>query len=481
MVEPPKRETSPLEPIEGEKKFLPIEGADCMSKFAIITMKKFKSGNLTATKKHNKREFENPGNKNIDPTRTHLNIHLEEYDSLKTKIKEIIDKNYTVERKYRSDAIMMNSFVISASAEYMDTLSREQQIDYFKTAKKFMEDRYQHIALADCHFDEDNPHMHLGVVPLIEREDGKVTLSSKRLFNLKELYDIQEEFPKHMQEHGFDVERGIKGGKRIAIKSIEEYKRIMEKLEKEIYEKTEPELRELYSDITALDKKGFIKKHFEITPQQKELLEEKLSKALHHEQIINASHKEKNFLNLRINELEEEVDEKDKTIEVTKVNNEIFKEILVNLNIPEKDIKRMTNLYKHNQRVAPEVADHLEEMLISDLKDQNPKLEDLDNKIADFSGIKDYIRRASDTVSFKDIDGTFKDHLLSKGVSEEVVTSTFNVFNSTLRKGVVERFKEKRNFEYNPKDKGYYLTNKGKKEHFKELTKSKTRDVGHSR
>jgi hypothetical protein len=57
--------------------------------------------------------------------------------------------------------------------------------------------------------DEKTPHMHLGVVPM---RDGK--LQGKNVFNRVELQWIQDEFPKHMQKQGFDLQRGEKGSDR---------------------------------------------------------------------------------------------------------------------------------------------------------------------------------------------------------------------------------------------------------------------------
>ena len=51
--------------------------------------------------------------------------------------------------------------------------------------------------------DESTPHMHMGVVPF---ENGK--LSSKAMFDREELKKIQDELPKYMNEHGFDLQRG---------------------------------------------------------------------------------------------------------------------------------------------------------------------------------------------------------------------------------------------------------------------------------
>ena len=65
------------------------------------------------------------------------------------------------------------------------------------------------MAYANVHLDETTPHMHMGIVPM---KDGKLT--SKTVFNRETLKRIQEEFPKHLQEKGFDIERGEENSQR---------------------------------------------------------------------------------------------------------------------------------------------------------------------------------------------------------------------------------------------------------------------------
>src|SRR5699024_11543110 len=74
-----------------------------------------------------------------------------------------------------------------------------------------LSERYgkQNVAYATVHNDERTPHMHMGIVPM---RDGK--LQGKNVFNRQELLWLQDKFPKHMQEKGFNLERGEKGSDR---------------------------------------------------------------------------------------------------------------------------------------------------------------------------------------------------------------------------------------------------------------------------
>ena len=63
--------------------------------------------------------------------------------------------------------------------------------------------------------------MHLGIVPM---RNGK--LSSKVMFNREELKHIQEDLPKYMNEHGFELQRGKRDSKEQHL-SVADYKEKM--------------------------------------------------------------------------------------------------------------------------------------------------------------------------------------------------------------------------------------------------------------
>src|SRR5699024_8605756 len=97
---------------------------------------------------------------------------------------------------------------------------------FFDESYKLFSERYgkQNIAYATVHNDEKTPHMHLGVVPMRE---GK--LQGKNVFNRQELLWLQDKFPKHMQELGFELKRGEKGSDREHIETAKFKKQTLEK------------------------------------------------------------------------------------------------------------------------------------------------------------------------------------------------------------------------------------------------------------
>lgn len=176
--------------------------------YMVARMQKMKAGNLGGAYKHNERVFETHSNKDIDPSRSHLNYELTGRDSSVTyerQIKDYVNENKISNRAIRKDAVLCDEWIITSDKSFFEKLSEEETREFFETAKNYFAENYgeDNIAYASVHLDESTPHMHMGVVPF---QDGK--LSSKAMFDKEELKKIQEDLPKYMNEHGFNLERG---------------------------------------------------------------------------------------------------------------------------------------------------------------------------------------------------------------------------------------------------------------------------------
>ena len=176
--------------------------------YMVARIQKMKAVNLGGAYRHNERIFENHSNKDIDTSRSHLNYELTERDrelSYKSQIEDYINENKVSERAIRKDAVLCDEWIITSDKAFFEKLDQEKTRDFFETAKNYFAENYgeENIAYASVHLDESTPHMHMGVVPF---ENGK--LSSKAMFDREELKKIQDELPKYMNEHGFDLQRG---------------------------------------------------------------------------------------------------------------------------------------------------------------------------------------------------------------------------------------------------------------------------------
>ena len=222
--------------------------------YAVARMQKMKSGNLGGAYRHNERIFENHSNKDIDPEKTHLNYELTDRDRsipYDRQIKQYINDNKISKRALRKDAVLCNEWIITSDKAFFENMSTEQIKKIFETEKNFFAERYgnSNIAYAMVHLDESTPHMHLGLVPM---QNGK--LSSKSLFGSRDqLKEIQEAFPKYLNEHGYNLQRGESDSKKKHLETAEfkEKQRLLDDTYKKIVDKTE-KLKQLEKEKDAL-------------------------------------------------------------------------------------------------------------------------------------------------------------------------------------------------------------------------------------
>ncbi|MCC3882974.1 MULTISPECIES: MobV family relaxase, partial [Bacillus cereus group] len=176
------------------------------NKFAIIHMQKFQISDVQGIQKHNQRQGKSKSNLDIDYSKSEQNYDLLNQQKIRyeSTIKQEISER--VKRKPRANSVVLSEFVVTASPDYMHSLSLEEQKRYFESSLDFIQKRYgkQNTLYAMVHMDEATPHMHIGVMPITE--DNR--LSAKDMFTRKELISLQQDFPLEMREKGFDVDRG---------------------------------------------------------------------------------------------------------------------------------------------------------------------------------------------------------------------------------------------------------------------------------
>ncbi|MED1165185.1 MobV family relaxase [Bacillus paranthracis] len=182
-----------------------------MSKFMVCHMQKFKMRDVKGLQIHNQREKESHSNSDIIQARTEQNydlIHDKEKVDYKKFIQNRIDNGVVSNRAIRKDAVVCCSFMISASPDYMNSLSQVEQRRFFEESLRFLKGRYgeENFVYASVHVDEKTPHMHVGMVPVNEKQK----LSAYSFFkNKSEFHDLQDKIYEHVKEKGFDIERGV--------------------------------------------------------------------------------------------------------------------------------------------------------------------------------------------------------------------------------------------------------------------------------
>lgn len=219
-------------------------------------MEKYKRQEVSPVEEENERdESYQATNPNIDSSRTKYNYHI--IYPFRSYI-EIINRRLAqleLKRKIRSDAILMNSFVVTSDGEFFKGLHPWEQRDFFRDCVQFFEDKYgrENMISAVVHMDETTPHLHLNFVPI---NNGR--LSSKSLFNRQKLAQLQTELWEQVGKK-YGLQRGKSGSSATHISAAEHTaKKIVEDAEQrsadmdEQTEKKKAELADIAQTLAAV-------------------------------------------------------------------------------------------------------------------------------------------------------------------------------------------------------------------------------------
>ena len=186
--------------------------------YAIIRNDKLTRVDAQGSYIHNDRRSKGHSNKDIDPTRTHLNFwckkneltYIREFDKMK--------KEYDLKGTIRSNSNIMCEMMITSDNAFFNKIGLEETKRYFKESYKFvcnyknLGEKY--IVSAAVHLDETTPHMHLVYIPIIHTKDkeGKDIdkICCRDFWKGRDSYrQLQNAFHKYITSKGFDLERGL--------------------------------------------------------------------------------------------------------------------------------------------------------------------------------------------------------------------------------------------------------------------------------
>lgn len=177
-------------------------------------MQKFKSTAIRGIQFHNQRERESETNPDIEKDKSFMNYDLfqpgkiDYVETVNSRIEEGVDSD----RKIRKDAIRLCEFLITSDKEFFEGMSEDVEKSFFLQGYEFLKDRYgeENIVYATVHKDERTPHLHVGFVPITD--DNR--LSAKDLFKRQDLVQLQDDFNKHMNDAGFELDRGVSSSRK---------------------------------------------------------------------------------------------------------------------------------------------------------------------------------------------------------------------------------------------------------------------------
>lgn len=231
-------------------------------------------------------------NKDIDLNRSHENItlktctgtYLEMFNHVTDDLKKQHDEQMKSTRKSRQKSFLDKinddkadvacEFLMSATPEYFEGMSHEKIREWGESSLDFITDKIgidkKDILHAVVHMDEKTPHLHVVAVPLVEKYDGRrkkdvLAISRKHFIKTREdMSEIQTKYVEHMNEKGFDLERGLEksGAKHL---DVARYK--VQENQKELA-MTEKALLEKKNELKQID--STIEQSFEILSDTKE-------------------------------------------------------------------------------------------------------------------------------------------------------------------------------------------------------------------
>ena len=204
--------------------------------YAIIRNEKLTRAKSYGAYVHNDRKAKNHSNKDIDPTRTHLNFYCKENELTYIREFDRMQKELDLKGNLRKNSIIMCQMMITSDNEFFKKIGLEETKRYFIESYKFVCNYKnlgeKNIVSAAVHLDETTPHMHLVFIPVIHTKDEQGNaidkICAKDFWKGRDSYrKLQNDYHKYVTSKGFDLERGLPveetGAKNL---KIEELKKI---------------------------------------------------------------------------------------------------------------------------------------------------------------------------------------------------------------------------------------------------------------
>ena len=186
--------------------------------YAIIRNDKLTRVDAQGSYIHNDRRSKGHSNKDIDPTRTHLNFWCKKNELTYIREFDRMQKEYDLKGTIRSNSNIMCEMMITSDNAFFNKIGLEETKRYFKESYKFvcnyknLGEKY--IVSAAVHLDETTPHMHLVYIPVIHTKDQEGNdidkICCRDFWKGRDSYrQLQNAFHKYITSKGFDLERGL--------------------------------------------------------------------------------------------------------------------------------------------------------------------------------------------------------------------------------------------------------------------------------
>lgn len=137
--------------------------------YCIMRTEKRKRTDLGGIQKENTRTATEYNNK-VSPGMDIFNVVLKESSNW---LQDINSEIQAAGAKPRSNSVLALDTIYTASPEFFQGKTNQQNDDFFKDCLQFHQERFGHIISAVVHYDETTPHLHIISVPLTK--DGRLS------------------------------------------------------------------------------------------------------------------------------------------------------------------------------------------------------------------------------------------------------------------------------------------------------------------
>lgn len=313
--------------------------------YAVLHIDKTR-GNDSAMSAHIERTFV-PNN--VDASRTHLNRDLVQFPANVTNRTEAIAHRIAtagIYRKVADNQVKALRFILSGSHEDMLQLESDGRLEeWCNSTMQWLYTTFgkANVVAATLHADEETPHIHATVVPIVtgerrkakqEAENGKRKYKTKKnkirlcaddLLTPKKLEEYQTSYAEQMRPFG--LSRGVQGSEAKHRTNMEYYKELLKETKQKQLEEEEliQKVRELEKQAGKLRVKGtlyslFGNSELDKAEQRIEELEQEVERQQH------LSEKEKAEIRKEVVLLQDTVRGRDRTIAELKETMQVYEE-----------------------------------------------------------------------------------------------------------------------------------------------------------
>lgn len=308
--------------------------------FCIMRTEKRKKSDLSGIQKENTRTATEYNNK-VAPGMDIFNVVLKESSNW---LQDINSEIQAAGAKPRSNSVLALDTVYTASPDFFQGKTNQQNDDFFKDCLQFHQEHFGHIISAVIHYDETTPHLHIISVPLTK--DGR--LSARDVIgNKSKMSKTQDSFFEQVGR-SYGLERGI-------------YMDGQEK--KQHISAQEHELREIKQRIAREQEKLEAAEHSEETARTR--AQEYKQTAAQLQKEIEQLQEERSKQHKSLLQLTEATNNKQKEIKrlnyTLKEKKDEFEAIICNIKQAQKGLEEISGyLSKAEQEKAWEIADRWE-------------------------------------------------------------------------------------------------------------------------